>query len=390
MEVRRQMQGAASQTPSTQLMQISNDLISSSDLAALCQYVYGHVRLSDLELTPSTSQPVLTSRPVSMPRYAPETANVHRSSCDTRGAEGPLPLRQARVQVNSPSSSVETVDLPTLEKLWYEPGVDPKKVTPTSAELEILQGRSPLTLRFTCYANFGLGVATQPPASSPSSSSRLSRNSASHGNGTSPHNPVQRAVAQGVTMHDGKSPRRLHAGIYGMILVPIEYMVLDETLDMEARRHKALITINAIEEEKNVAARWRKFYETGEAVLAAFSGAEVESHEGAVRVPAGSSWAVNADRVRVLTTPDPDVEGGTFLVCLVLMGKTKDVYIATHVDSNPTTDIALDMIPGVEAFARSLPESPKVRGAMVVLQDPIGDFKSLYWDGKRWINIVFI
>ncbi|KAI1165970.1 hypothetical protein F5B18DRAFT_608043 [Nemania serpens] len=137
MELRQQTQEVTSQTLSAQVMEMSNDSLTS-DQAALYGCLYGYVRLSDLELAPSTSQPIFTSRPIDIPRYAPKTANVHSTSHDIRGANE---LAQA---TTSSYSSTDSVDIPTLgsaslEKLWYKPGVDPKEVTPTREELELYE-----------------------------------------------------------------------------------------------------------------------------------------------------------------------------------------------------------------------------------------------------------
>lgn len=167
-------------------------------------------------------------------------------------------------------------------------------------------------------------------------------------------------------------------------------MVCNEELDWKTRSLVAIGAVQNIMSEPDVIGKWSKFYETCELILGAYSGGEVEYHEGAVRIPAGVSWAASDRQIRIMTAPDPEVEGGTLLLCLVALDESKeDVYIASHGDSDLYTDVALDMIPEVEAFARRLPLSPKVRGGMVVL-DPAGSWKSLYWDGRRWINLVYL
>lgn len=142
MGLRRQTQAATSQTLTARVMKVSSDSLTRSDYAALCEYVYGYVRLSDLELTPSTSQPIFTSRPIAIPHYTPTKANAHRiTSHDKRGANKPA---QAKTNLRSRTNNVDSpaaLDGASLENLWYEPGVDPTKVTPTGAELELYEQR---------------------------------------------------------------------------------------------------------------------------------------------------------------------------------------------------------------------------------------------------------
>lgn len=168
-------------------------------------------------------------------------------------------------------------------------------------------------------------------------------------------------------------------------------MVLDEELPWKARGMIALAAVQEVMGEKDLITQWNKFYETCELILCAYSGSDAEYHEGAVRVPADVAWEASDDQIKILTAPDPEVEGGILVLCLVALNDSnQDVYIASHSDSDCLTDVVLDLIPGVEAFARRLPGSSKVRGGMVVLDPADSSWKSLYWDGKRWINLVYL
>ncbi|KAI8626247.1 hypothetical protein F5Y19DRAFT_447692 [Xylariaceae sp. FL1651] len=185
----------------------------------------------------------------------------------------------------------------------------------------------------------------------------------------------------------GKSSRQLHARIYGSVYTSIGFLVLNEALDWEVRRNLGIETVQNITLEADSARKWRKFYETGESLLAAYSGAEVEHHEGAIRFREEAGWGDELE-TRVLTAPDPEVEGGTLVLCLsVLRDPEEEIYFSEH--GNRLTDATMTVLPEVEAFARALPASPKVRGAMILLQQD-GDWKSLYYDGTRWINIVYL
>lgn len=169
-------------------------------------------------------------------------------------------------------------------------------------------------------------------------------------------------------------------------------MVFNEELDWESRCLIAIGAVQTILKEKDVAARWSRFSKECEAILGAYSGGDVEDHEGAVRIPDDVYWKGSHGKVRILTAPDPELEGGILLLCLVfaLDDSKEDVYITSHESSNYVTDVALDMIPEVEAFARSLPASPRVRGGMVVLDSASSNWKTLFWDGRRWINLVYL
>lgn len=162
--------------------------------------------------------------------------------------------------------------------------------------------------------------------------------------------------------HNGNRKRQLHASLHTTIYVSITALILNEELDWAERRSLAIETIQNITGEEDLREKWRKFYETGVSLLAAYSGADLEYHEGAIRVPAG----LGCFETRLFTTPDPEVEGGTLVLCLAAVrGAGGDTYFAEN--GNRLTDITVAIVPDVEVFASSLEASPRVRGAMVLL-----------------------
>ncbi|GAP88575.2 hypothetical protein SAMD00023353_7000500 [Rosellinia necatrix] len=162
--------------------------------------------------------------------------------------------------------------------------------------------------------------------------------------------------------------------------------MLNEALDWDQRMSTAIETVERITHEKNVRRMWSIFYETGQALLATYSGAEVVYHHDAVRVPSKGGWAGELE-IKMFTSPDPEVEGGVLVLCLATLGDQMDTYVT--VDTNQLTDATEAIIPGVEEFASTLQGSPKVRGAILILQDN-GNWKNVYWDGRRWINIIYL
>ncbi|KAI3325446.1 hypothetical protein HD806DRAFT_490319 [Xylariaceae sp. AK1471] len=189
--------------------------------------------------------------------------------------------------------------------------------------------------------------------------------------------------------HDqnGKGPRQLHAHIFCSIYTSIGFLVLNEALDWDTRRALAVDTVQSITLEMDTEQRWRKFYETGESLLAAYSGAEVEHHEGAIRLRADDGWGDEIE-TRILTAPDPDVEGGILVLSLTtLRDPEEETYLP--INGNRLTDATEAVLPEIEAFASRLPNSPRVRGAILLLEQN-RDWKCVYWDGKRWINIVYL
>ncbi|KAI0537461.1 hypothetical protein GGR58DRAFT_471662 [Xylaria digitata] len=182
----------------------------------------------------------------------------------------------------------------------------------------------------------------------------------------------------------GNSRRQLHARIYGSIYTSIGFLVLNDALDWDARRALAVETVQYITMEREVKEKWRKFYETGQSLLAAYSGNDVEYLKDAIRVPSDLDYL----EVKIFRASDPDVEGGTMLLCLAALEDPEgDTYIPAN--GNRLTDATDALVPEIEALASTLPASPRVRGVMVLLQQD-GDWKSLYWDGKRWINVVYL
>ncbi|KAI1323363.1 hypothetical protein F5Y16DRAFT_348270 [Xylariaceae sp. FL0255] len=190
-----------------------------------------------------------------------------------------------------------------------------------------------------------------------------------------------------------KGPQVLQkTGIYCSVYTSIGYLVLNEDLDWHERLDLAIDKVQDVTLEPDFEKKWTKFIDLGHSLLDKFSGAEIEEHQGEIRLRDDSGWGGSNDqlRTRLYTAPDPDVEGGVLVLCLGILKDLDDTetYLSGG-GGNRLTDCTEAIIPEMEYFARRLPESPRVRGAMIVLQED-GDWKSLYWDGKRWINIVYL
>ncbi|KAI1353643.1 hypothetical protein F5Y01DRAFT_275770 [Xylaria sp. FL0043] len=181
----------------------------------------------------------------------------------------------------------------------------------------------------------------------------------------------------------GSSSRHLHAGIHCSIFTSIGALALSGETDWEVARARAIRLIGHIILEKDPEERWHTLCMMIAWSLASFCETDFDHlgyHNHPIRVPAFV-------QTTIMTAPDPEVEGGTLVVCVGMIEDIEDTYLIENGDR--LTDLAQTSIPQVEAFASKLEASPKVRGAMVLL-DPGGNWKSLYWDGRRWINVVFL
>ncbi|KAJ2985928.1 hypothetical protein NUW58_g5275 [Xylaria curta] len=195
---------------------------------------------------------------------------------------------------------------------------------------------------------------------------------------------IQRQIARTKCYdRNGKGPRRLHAGIHGTIFTSIALLVLNDTLDFESRKLLGYKMVESIRWVEDVESRFSKFRQTGESLLAGYSGGPVEYHEGVVR-----NLGDGTD-VKILTAPDPDVEGGTLPPRPVTLSDLDSTCISPSRGGNRFADTADALIPKLEGFASGLGYSPRVRGAMVVFTHT-SDWVCVYWDGKRWINIVYL
>ncbi|KAI1421225.1 hypothetical protein F5Y12DRAFT_39749 [Xylaria sp. FL1777] len=180
---------------------------------------------------------------------------------------------------------------------------------------------------------------------------------------------------------NGSRSRQLRAHIHTSIYMSITALVLNDAMDIDFGRAMCIRLILKIADEKDPDQKWRIFCETIQQLLSRFSDSQLECHEGAIRVPSFLE-------TRLLTAPDPEVEGGTLVVFL---GMVKDAGNDPYLIDNGRwiTNVALTILPEIEAFASGLESSPKVRGVALLLE-PDGSWKSLYWDGKRWMNVLFL
>ncbi|KAI0516972.1 hypothetical protein F5B22DRAFT_139605 [Xylaria bambusicola] len=185
--------------------------------------------------------------------------------------------------------------------------------------------------------------------------------------------------------YHGSKPKQLHARVfstYCTIYVSIMALVIDDRLDWRQRRGIGIHVIQDVIGEEDPEEMRRKFYELGLTVFHSFVKSDISEY---LDIGFGNNSAASA---KLYSAPDPEVEGGTFLLYLVALDSSSE---HTHIveSGNRVTDIAEDLIPNVEKVASVLAESGRVRGAMVLLEED-GSWKSIYWDGKRWINVVFL
>lgn len=166
----------------------------------------------------------------------------------------------------------------------------------------------------------------------------------------------------------------------------IAMLVTDENMSYPERQELALKTVYNIIFEQDEEAKLKRYWETGRWLLATYSGTEVQDH-GYLQAAPDSGWGDDDLEARLMTTPDPDFPGTTFIFCQAVLYdfEPSEVYIAQH--GNRATDAAEAMLSAFESFARHQ-EGP-VRGVILLMQ-PNGDWKSLYFDGKRWINVVYL
>lgn len=157
---------------------------------------------------------------------------------------------------------------------------------------------------------------------------------------------------------------------------------MDE-LNWAERRTVGIDTVQHITGEEDSEEMRRKFYELGPMILQAFTNADVQETVYVYDPRDPPSFDC-----KIYSSADPDVEGGTLVLYLVALNSNAD---DTHVleYGNRVTDIASGLIPHCENLAKTLSESSRVRGAMVLLEED-GSWKSMYWDGKRWLNVVFL
>ncbi|KAI0104665.1 hypothetical protein GGR51DRAFT_521676 [Nemania sp. FL0031] len=180
-----------------------------------------------------------------------------------------------------------------------------------------------------------------------------------------------------------KGPVQLQARIYGTVFMSIGLLVLNEELDWKTRVSQAVRVVHDITSKENASDKFRKCFFTWAELLAAYSGEVLGLYS--CPILDGSGWGSEL-QLDILTTSDPEVEGGALVLGVAFVW---DWALHNHPENGGLDDAVLTLIPEVEKVANSLPESPKVRGGLVILEHT-GEWKSFYWDGKRWIKILFL
>ncbi|KAH8664514.1 hypothetical protein BX600DRAFT_464580, partial [Xylariales sp. PMI_506] len=207
---------------------------------------------------------------------------------------------------------------------------------------------------------------------------------------------------------DHRRPAMLLAGIYGPIFLSIALLVTDETLDWPTRSQIGMQVVQSVVGQPDHESKTHNFWSLGPALLKEYVGStgEIEYHnhygtsdqDGAGDVvgnnhyralrPTEESGMEDQLDVRLMTAPDPDHPGGTVVLCQVAVATAEEEpedYVALH--GGWAEDVAYSLFPAFERFAGSLPGP--ARGVMLVLY-PQGNWYCLYWDGKRWLNLLFL
>ncbi|KAI1258690.1 hypothetical protein F5Y18DRAFT_339049 [Xylariaceae sp. FL1019] len=180
---------------------------------------------------------------------------------------------------------------------------------------------------------------------------------------------------------------QLQSSIYASVYTTIGFIVANETLDMADRQEIGLRFVESIVLDPDETRRYQTFFAQGRELLGGFSGTEATDH---VFHTSETGWNPAELDVRLHSTPDPEVEGGRLFFCLASIKdlEASQLYIDELDIPSQLRDAAYAIFPVIGTFIEGLPNSPRVRGALCILQDK--QWISLYWDGKRWINFVFL
>ncbi|KAH9993452.1 hypothetical protein F4779DRAFT_608685 [Xylariaceae sp. FL0662B] len=177
----------------------------------------------------------------------------------------------------------------------------------------------------------------------------------------------------------------LSARVYGSIFLSIGLLVTNEALDWEVRRNLAVSIVQEITLEPDMAKKLQRYWELGPWLLQLYSGAEAEDH-GPLPLDTDTEFAEDELQTELLTVADPERPGGTFILCQGLLAEKDEdeVYVAVH--GNRLTDVTEALLSSFETFAK---DYGSARGVVLLMQ-PNGDWKSVYFDGRRWINVVYL
>jgi hypothetical protein len=171
------------------------------------------------------------------------------------------------------------------------------------------------------------------------------------------------------------------------VFLSIALLVTDESLDWSTRQSAATQVVQEITGAPDHATQLHNFWAVGPALLQAHAGADAVRHHAASTVrPTDDSGLADELEVRLMTAPDPEIPGTTLMLCQAAFVREEepDFYVATHHDR--MLDAAMALIPALEDFAKGYAPA---RGAMLVLY-PDGNWYCLYFDGCRWLNMIFL
>ncbi|KAI0160200.1 hypothetical protein GGR57DRAFT_409773 [Xylariaceae sp. FL1272] len=185
--------------------------------------------------------------------------------------------------------------------------------------------------------------------------------------------------------HD--SSYQLQSSIYASVYTTIAFIVANETLDIAERQDIGLKFVESIVLDPDETRRYHTFFSQGRELLAGFSGTEATDHDFRI---SETGWNPDELDVRLHSTPDPEVDGGRLFFCLAAIKDLEASRLSIEQLDIPfrLRDAAYAIFPVIDTFMDGLPNSPRVRGALCILQDK--QWMSLYWDGRRWINFVFL
>ncbi|KAI1478656.1 hypothetical protein F4774DRAFT_384660 [Daldinia eschscholtzii] len=159
-------------------------------------------------------------------------------------------------------------------------------------------------------------------------------------------------------------------------------MVTDTSLSFEERRELGIQTMYYITLEPDRDTRFWRFWKMGRFLLEKYSGAALENC-GQLQL---DQWTDDEFEAWMTAAPDPDVPGGSFVLCQVAIYRETPATADGDDPSDRYSVITQGLLSAFEAFVRR--RGGSVRGAMLFL-DPNGHYLGCYFDGKRWISIHF-
>lgn len=197
----------------------------------------------------------------------------------------------------------------------------------------------------------------------------------------------QRQIFTSTQPHVGnlrKARTILHSSIYGTVYLSIALLVTDEKLDWSTRQNVGIEAVQEITHAESHEEQLERFWALGPALLKAHSGRDAVLHEP-IR-PTEDSGLADDLSVRVMTVPDPESPGKNLALCQAAFveGEEPEFYVATH--SDRMSDAAHSLFPEFEKFAK---DHHATKGALLIIH-PDGNWYCLYYDGARWLNMIFL